>query len=181
MKLGSQRIAPWMTPTGQCRGIPGTAQNLAQKKNTAIKGIKRYLGTENQENCRSRQNSNSKIWPKGGQRAKKLGGGRWACILLSKMTIGGVVKKRYWDPAGIWRSGSSRKNSNHLRIATTWVNQSFNSLKEFELVCLSFLFGRLLHKGCRWRSLDSCRVQSITLMIRRTVQVCCMQWTICLS
>ena len=27
----------------------------------------------------------------------------------------GGREKRCWDPAGIWRSGSSRKNSNHLK------------------------------------------------------------------
>jgi hypothetical protein len=48
-----------------------------------------------------------------GGSGEKLGGGRWACIFFSKMTIGGVVKKRYWDPAGICILGA------HVRIATT--------------------------------------------------------------
>ena len=31
----------------------------------------------------------------------------------------GGREKKYWDPAGIWRPGSSRKNSNHLRVGLT--------------------------------------------------------------
>ena len=45
---------------------------------------------------------------------KKLGGGRWAPFFKAKLQKEGVVKKRYWDPTGMRRPGSSRKNSNHL-------------------------------------------------------------------
>ena len=55
-----------MTPTGQCRGIPGTAQNLAQKKNTAIKGIKRYLGTIQIQKFDRREDNGQKNWEVGG-------------------------------------------------------------------------------------------------------------------
>ena len=50
-----------------------------------------------------------------GGSGEKLGGGRWASILLSKMTIGGVVKKGTGIPRGFSVLGA------HVRIATTVV------------------------------------------------------------
>jgi hypothetical protein len=43
--------------------------------------------------------------------------GRWevGSLLQGKITKGGGSEKKYWDPMGMRRPGSSRKNSNHLR------------------------------------------------------------------
>ena len=47
---------------------------------------------------------------------KKTGRREVDSFLQGKITKGGGSEKRYWDPTGMRQPGSSRKNSNHLRV-----------------------------------------------------------------